>query len=260
MLKRIITSLVGLVFFFGLLFIPENGIYFNCALSVVIFIMLNELYRSVKTNKLLYFSGYASAALILAAIIFYKEAVPAALAMSAVIYLISMVFLHGKVQYSAVISHSMLTYYITFFMGSLITIRNEYDVFAVLLVFICAWTTDTGAYFTGFFIGKHKLIPHVSPKKTVEGAIGGVLTCVLCVFVYTRILNLLEVKSTLYICIFALVISVLSQFGDFVASAIKRDCDIKDFGHLLPGHGGLMDRFDSVAFITPMVLYMLKFI
>lgn len=260
MLKRIITSLVGLVIFFGLLFIPEKGIYFNCALSVVIFVMLCEIYRSVKANRLLYFSGYASSALILAAIIFYKEAVPAAIAVAAVVYLISMVFLHGKVKYSDVTSHALLTYYITFFMGSMITIRNEYDVYAVLLVFICAWMTDTGAYFTGVFIGKHKLIPHVSPKKTVEGAIGGALTCVLSVFIYTRVLNLLEVNSTLYICVFALIISVLSQFGDFAASAIKRDCNVKDFGRLLPGHGGLMDRFDSVAFITPMVLYMLKFI
>ena len=246
--------------FFGLLFISNDGIYFNCALSLVIGVMLYEVYRSVKSHLALYFSGFISAIMILAALLFFKEAVSVALTVSVVVYLITMVFLHTKVDYRDITSHCILTYYITFFMGSLITIRNEYDVFAVLLVFICAWTTDTGAYFTGYFLGKHKLIPKVSPKKTVEGAIGGVIVCTICTYIYVHVLNLVDAGNVLYTCGFAAVISILSQFGDLVASAIKRDCGVKDFGNLLPGHGGLMDRFDSVTFVAPIIMYLLKFI
>lgn len=260
MLTRIITSAIGLVVFFGLLFISQDAIYFDLALVLVIGVMLYEVYRSLKSHKALYFSGFASAILILSALLFCIDAVTAALTISIVIYLITMVFLHTKVDYRDVTSHCLLTYYITFFMGSLIRIRNEYDVFAVLLVFVCAWTTDTGAYFTGYFIGKHKLIPKVSPKKTVEGAIGGVVVCVICTYVYIHVLHFVIAQNALYTCVFAAIISVLSQFGDLLASAVKRDCKIKDFGNLLPGHGGLTDRFDSVTFIAPIILYLLKFI
>lgn len=125
--------------------------------------------------------------------------------------------------------------------------------FNFFLVFIFAWGADTGAYFVGTFLGKHKLAPEISPKKTVEGSIGGVviaaaLACILA-FVYQSVWN--YDVDFLRLCIFAVVFSVVGMIGDLFTSFIKRDCGIKDYGRIMPGHGGVLDRFDSVLFIAP---------
>lgn len=245
--------------FFAVLFIPQSSIPLICALCLVLAVMLWEVYRSVEAHKVLWIVGYIAAILVMSSIIFSGVTVSVTMSVTVILYFIAMVFLHGIVDYQKIMSHCLLTYYITFFMGSLIMIRNEYGVLALLLTFICAWITDTGAYFSGRFLGKHKLIPKVSPKKTVEGAIGGTILCIIAVLIYVHVLGLVKSDSIVYTIVFALITSVLSQFGDLVASSIKRDCEIKDFGNLLPGHGGLTDRFDSVMFIAPIVLYLLKF-
>ena len=130
----------------------------------------------------------------------------------------------------------------------------------MLLPFIIAWATDTGAYFTGYFLGKHKLAPEMSPKKTIEGAIGGILVAVIATVVYGVILygNYYLVGMIKY-AIVGGAGSVVSQIGDLAASCIKRDFGKKDYGTILPGHGGLMDRFDSVLFAAPYVLFMIVY-
>ncbi len=124
------------------------------------------------------------------------------------------------------------------------------------LIFIFAWGADTGAYFTGTFIGKHKLAPEISPKKTIEGSLGGMVTAVLLAallgYVYSSALDV--TVSFLRVCISAAVFSVVGMIGDLFTSFIKRDCGIKDFGKIMPGHGGVLDRFDSVLFIAPFYL------
>ena len=119
----------------------------------------------------------------------------------------------------------------------------------ILFPFIAAWMTDTGAYFTGVFLGKHKLCEKISPKKTVEGAIGGIVFCVISLIVYAYAMKL-EVN---YIAVFvgAAVLSVIAQIGDLSFSVIKREYNIKDYGNLMPGHGGVLDRFDSTMFTIP---------
>lgn len=259
MLTRILTSAVGLVVFFSLLFIPAGPGLFNLAVFVVIAGMLTELYSSIKTHAGLRVVGYIVMAIMLMVMIFTPSMKEFLMPLCIVVYFISMVFLHKKVDYKDVITNALLTFYVTYFAGTLINIRTDYGVFAVLLVFICAWMTDTGAYFIGCFFGKRKLIPKVSPKKTVEGAIGGIIVCMICNVIYINVLGLISSQSILYTLLFSVIISVVSQFGDLAASAIKRDCKVKDFGNLLPGHGGLMDRFDSVTFIAPIMLFLLKF-
>lgn len=259
MLTRIITSAVGLVVFFSLLFIPTGVGLFNLAVCLIVGVMLTEVYSSVKTHGGLRAVGYLASLIMLLLMIFAKELSGFFAPMYIAIYFIAMVVLHGKVDYKDVLTNALLTYYVTYFTGSLMSIRSEYGVFAVLLVFVCAWTTDTGAYFVGCFMGKKKLIPKVSPKKTVEGAVGGVIVCMICNVIYINVLGLVNSQSVLYTLLFAGIISVVAQLGDLAASAIKRDCKVKDFGNLLPGHGGLMDRFDSVTFITPIILFLLKF-
>lgn len=123
-----------------------------------------------------------------------------------------------------------------------------------LICFIGAWVTDTFAYFVGMFFGKHKLIPHVSPKKTVEGSIGGVLFCMLSMVVYGYIVQYLahgDLKAAFIpLAVSGLFISVVSQVGDLLMSKIKRQYDVKDYGKLFPGHGGVLDRFDSVMAVA----------
>ncbi|MBQ6587131.1 MAG: phosphatidate cytidylyltransferase [Butyrivibrio sp.] len=122
-----------------------------------------------------------------------------------------------------------------------------------------AWVCDTCAYFTGRAFGKHKLVPKLSPKKTVEGAIGGVIGSVIVGAIIGYILYVRE--SLDYGIIIALMVitfagSIIAQLGDLLASGIKRDHNIKDYGQLIPGHGGIMDRFDSVIFVIPCIYFL----
>lgn len=141
-----------------------------------------------------------------------------------------------------------LTFYVTASFGSMVIIYNTaFKLFP--LIFIGAWVTDTFAYFSGYFLGKHKLIPAVSPKKTVEGAIGGSLATTITYGVYGWFMTG-DVKLTVILTLVGLVASIVSQLGDLSASLIKRQWNIKDYGNLFPGHGGVLDRFDSILAVS----------
>ena len=137
----------------------------------------------------------------------------------------------------------------------------ESGIFLVWLIFISSWLCDTCAYFSGVFLGKHKAFPVLSPKKTWEGCIGGVLGSTLIGVIYAVIF---AGKITVFkypipaIGIIVFVSAILSIFGDLAASAIKRENNIKDYSNLIPGHGGIMDRFDSVIFVTPVIFYLIN--
>lgn len=122
----------------------------------------------------------------------------------------------------------------------------------VWYIFIVAWITDTCAYFGGYFWGRRKLWEEISPKKTVEGAIAGVVGCTL---ITTAIAAWLNPEQVYWFIPMAFVGSILSQIGDLIASKIKRYTGVKDFGAIMPGHGGVLDRFDSVIMTTPLVYY-----
>ena len=124
------------------------------------------------------------------------------------------------------------------------------------LVFVAAWMCDVFAYFTGRFFGKHKLAPHLSPKKTVEGSIGGIIFAVLGCVLYGLIVSKVSGLSARYLvlALLGLVLSVISQIGDLWASLIKREHGIKDYSRMLPGHGGVMDRFDSILAISTVLM------
>ncbi len=132
--------------------------------------------------------------------------------------------------------------------------------YLVVLIFLSSWGCDTLAYCTGMLVGKHKMSPILSPKKTIEGAIGGVIGAVLLGFLYG-----LFVKNHIYFGYDVLIVypvvcgggAILSMIGDLAASAIKRNHDIKDYGKLIPGHGGILDRFDSMIFTAPTIYYLM---
>ena len=176
-----------------------------------------------------------------------------------------LVFKNKKYRLEHISVAFMMANIIPLFLSSLIVLRRIPEEIAVdtrmdfvfmLLPIVCVIITDTFALFTGMLIGKHKLAPAVSPKKTVEGAIGGAVFGVLS-FVAAGIISEKVIGVDVNLPLFAaagLLTSVVGQFGDLFMSVIKRHCDLKDFGSLMPGHGGILDRFDSLIFAAPTFL------
>ncbi len=149
-------------------------------------------------------------------------------------------------------------YVFPFFISLLVPMMNlNNGRYLVLIPFISAWCADAGAYFIGSKFGKHKLAPSISPKKSIEGAFGGVAGGILGMLIYGIILHFCKTDVP---WIAFIVIGFLGSFfgllGDLFLSYIKRDCKIKDFGNFLPGHGGVLDRFDSVLFVVPVCYYL----
>lgn len=188
------------------------------------------------------------------------------LTIAALIY-IYMIYIMGVAVFSKgatsfrIISEVLLsiTYVIVSF-TSLSMIRyidKDIGLYKLMLVFIVSWVCDSMAYIVGSFFGKHKLIPEISPKKTVEGAVGGVASAVVAYMLFGLVLDLaipnMQVNY-IVLAVFGLVLSVVSQLGDLIASLIKREHNVKDFGKLLPGHGGIMDRFDSIMAVSTILL------
>lgn len=131
--------------------------------------------------------------------------------------------------------------------------------FYVWLVFICSWIADTFAYFVGVKFGKHKMTPILSPKKSVEGAVGGIVGAMLIGGIYGAAINSkISVNAPVVFAVAGGIGAVISIIGDLAASAIKRDHSVKDYGKLIPGHGGIMDRFDSTIFTAPAIYIVIE--
>ena len=145
---------------------------------------------------------------------------------------------------------------IPFLLGSIVRIHShDNGRHLILLPFVIAFLSDTGAYFTGRAFGKHKLAPVISPNKTVEGLVGGLLGAVAGVALYCFILQRFFGFAVhyLYVPVYGVLGSLGAVFGDLCFSAVKRKTGIKDYGNLIPGHGGILDRFDSMVVVAPLV-------
>lgn len=138
-----------------------------------------------------------------------------------------------------------------YFLGSIIGNRN--GIYYLLLLLNFSSICDMGAYFVGVTIGKHKLCPEISPKKTVEGAIGGIVSSI----VFTVVISLLFNKFSVAMILLTIPFCILGMIGDLFASAIKRSVGLKDYGNLIPGHGGIMDRLDSIIMIAPLMFILI---
>ncbi len=149
--------------------------------------------------------------------------------------------------------------YVTSMLSFVFKVRFlENGILLVWLIFIGAWGSDTCAYCVGKLIGKHKIPSKLSPNKTVEGCLGGIIGAALIGFIFAAVL--FKDKNVWWqIPVIGAASSVISQIGDLAASAIKRNHDIKDYGKLIPGHGGILDRFDSIIFTAPVVYYLIKY-
>ena len=164
---------------------------------------------------------------------------------------------HVKIQFEKIAYCLAAGLLIPFLLTSLVRIHavKRTGNYFIMIPFILAFLSDTGAYFAGRAFGQHKLAPVISPNKTIEGVVGGVLGAMLGMIVYTLILQVFFKFRVDYLCalFYGLVGSLGGVFGDLCFSCIKRQTGIKDYGKLIPGHGGILDRFDSMMIVGPLV-------
>lgn len=167
------------------------------------------------------------------------------------------VFTYPKYQANQIMASFFAVVYVGVMLSYIYQTRMlEGGKFHVWLIFLCSWGADTCAYCVGMLIGKHKMAPILSPKKSVEGAVGGVAGAALLGFLF----QLATDGPSYEYAVICAVGALISMVGDLAASAIKRNMEIKDYGTLIPGHGGILDRFDSVIFTAPIIYYLSVFL
>ena len=269
MKTRVITAIVALGILIPILFLSHT-VVLPIAASICALIALFEVAGCVGVRKkwALSLTTYIFAVAVLVLFTLHIMDIVAISLFTPIIFAVSYVYIlcififtmfsRGGIKFPQAAELVALSFYVLIGFLSIVLLRNEGEMgkYLYLLIFLGAWMTDTGAYFVGVFFGKHKLIPEVSPKKTVEGAFGGVLGCILGYVLFGVILaQFFDVTvNYLVLTILAIGISVISQCGDLIASYVKREQGIKDYGFIFPGHGGIMDRFDSIIVVAP-VLY-----
>lgn len=268
MKTRIISAIIAIPLL--LFFIIYGGLPLRIVTAILSLIGMYELYKAVSGKiKSVHLAGFILEILYSYCAMFALRADNGIVAYSGVYYILifaaALIVITLAVLLILVLDHkrcnindASISLFGFFYVGvllNLICFIRDADMFYVWLPFIFAFVSDTGAYFTGSFIGKHKLTPELSPKKTVEGSVGGVIAAALFTAVYTVLFNKFgnTNHSVVIFTISGIIGAILSQFGDLAASSIKRYTGIKDYGNLMPGHGGVLDRFDSVIFTTPLV-------
>lgn len=239
-------------------------------LSILAVVAVFEILRVMKSQKkyVLSIPAYMLAAVfpIISYFITPTTVMPFLLMLAASMFVYLMwlmgvsVFSRGKIPFSRVSEVFASSLYVTVSFTSLSIMRyidRKCGIFGIILVFLVAWGSDVFAFLSGKLFGKHKLIPEVSPKKTVEGSIGGIVSSIVLCLLFGFIVELIVNGITVNYIVLGLcgaILSVVSQLGDLIASLIKREWCVKDYGKIFPGHGGIMDRFDSVLAVSTILL------
>lgn len=262
MKQRILSALGGLVLLAVVLSLFNTPVL-NAAISVIALIAVWEFFHATKIdrNKELLLIGCVAAVVVP----FIPRAEGADLLPVVILPYMGVLFCillatHRSTPVEQIAMTFMISLAIPLALSSAVYFRDTYGVtlglFYLILSLGGAWFSDTGAYFVGCAIGKHKMSPEISPKKTWEGAIGGVIVCLICMLLVGKGFELAFHGfrvNYLLLALTAPLASVTSIIGDLSASAVKRQFGIKDFGNIMPGHGGVLDRFDSVLFVLPLI-------
>lgn len=241
--------------------ISRGGVVLYGTVAAVSLIGMREFYQAMGIDRdrigILGLAGYGGALLYEAALWSGVErygllAVVAALALLMSVY----VFTYPRYQAGQVVSALFALVYVPVMLSYIYLTRElEGGLYHVWLIFLCSWGCDTCAYCVGVLFGRHKMAPVLSPKKSVEGAVGGVAGAALLGILYAY-LTKGSVAGYALICAVG---ALWSMVGDLAASAVKRQTGIKDYGKLIPGHGGILDRFDSVIFTAPVIYFLVIF-
>jgi phosphatidate cytidylyltransferase len=259
MLKRIITAICAIIVLLPILWFSDT-LVFPIALGIAAVLCLFEMFRCMGLHKniALTLPLYASALAfpVLQRVMDYDSVAMIAFIVGSLytVYLFALIiWSQGKLPYKEATAALLTSLYIIAAINMVVYIRDFGDngKYLYFLIFIGAWVTDTFAYFTGVFFGKHKLIESVSPKKTIEGSIGGTLFCALGFVVMGIIANSFGCNANfIFLAVGGIIIAIISQIGDLIMSVIKRHYGVKDYGKLFPGHGGMLDRLDSILAVS----------
>ncbi|MDY4692584.1 MAG: phosphatidate cytidylyltransferase [Blautia sp.] len=238
--------------------IVSGGYVLFFTLIAVSLIGMHELYKAMKVKdeefNILEIVGYVGAILYYVAVFLdFERYGTLAVILALVLLMFVYVFLYPRFEANQVMAAFFGIVYVAVMLSFIYLTRQlPGGVYHVWLIFLCSWGCDTCAYCVGMLIGKHKMAPVLSPKKSVEGAVGGVAGAALLGVVYAAVTRGPVVEYAVICAAGALI----SMVGDLAASAIKRNQGIKDYGKLIPGHGGILDRFDSVIFTAPVIYFL----
>lgn len=258
-IKRILTAILGLPIVI-LIIVFGNEVLLNVIFTAIAIICMHEYLGVIEKvahpiKWLSYLSTLSIALVSIISIEILMKFIVIAIPIILLILFLKVIVTDMKTDLKDVAYTFLGIFYITFFIMFLTLIRGyEHGKLYIGYTILVAWATDIFAYLIGKHFGKHKF-SKVSPKKSIEGCVSGVLGAVICAIIYMVIMkNFVNIEvSYVFIAVMTLVLSLISQIGDFVASSIKRFADVKDYGNLLPGHGGMLDRIDSLIFIAPFV-------
>lgn len=261
-IKRIISGLILFAIVATILILGNTRVV-NIAVAIVALLAINEYNKSFK-NKYKIDKWIGN---ILAISIAFIDKIPAELAILILPIVIAILFFKViktkmNTNFGDIAITSFGIFYVIGFIAFIPLIYAlENGKILIWYIAFAAWGTDTFAYLIGCKFGKHKLTP-VSPKKSVEGSIAGIIGNVIFSLIYTYCINKIGDMEISYLAItcISIVLSILAQLGDLAASSIKRYVGIKDFGDLIPGHGGMLDRIDSILFIAPFAYFLLMLI
>lgn len=269
---RLISAGVGIIIGVAILFLDNIFVYCAgiCFLSAV---AVWELTRAIRCEKfkVLRWASIVMGAVFPAAIILpWLKFLILPLSMAYVIVMaLIMLKNHKEVSFEQVLACGAAGGLLPTSLSSIVLLRYSQSgeplgIFMVLFILFCAWFGDSGAYFVGTFFGKHKLCPLVSPKKTVEGLVGGVVTVgvvtAITVLIYNSFILTEHQLSYAVLIPLSMVTSLVGVVGDLSASVIKREYNVKDFGNIMPGHGGVLDRFDSVILVAPFLYVAMSYL
>lgn len=260
-LERAISGILLVIIALVTIILGKDVLF--ATITIISLIGLSEILKVFKVhNRLPGFAAYLVAIGYFALLRFEYQEYFMPLFIGYIIILMAIyVFTFPKFTSSEIIPCFFSLFYVAVMLSYVYQVRMMEDgLYTVWLIFICSWGCDTCAYLVGVMFGKHKMAPILSPKKSVEGGIGGVVGAALLGFVYALIFkgNIHEISNPMVTFpVICAVGGIISQVGDLCASGIKRNNDIKDYGKLIPGHGGVLDRFDSVIFTAPIIFYLI---
>lgn len=261
-IKRFISGMI-LFLAVAVILIFGNSTAVNLTISAVAIIAINEYFNSLsKKYKVERWIGNILAILLAFINVLPKEMLILMFPIGIALLFFKVIITEMKTNFVDIaITGFGIIYIIGFIMFIPLIYMSEHGKLLIWYLAISAWGTDTFAYLVGIKFEKHKLTP-ISPKKSIEGSIGGIVGSTLIAIIYTYFINKICNAGISYLEItgIAVVLSVLSQIGDLAASSIKRYVDIKDFGKIIPGHGGMLDRIDSILFIAPFAYFLLTMI